>query len=72
LKGLYKYVKRVNPRAIIIDAASPIFVEDPAVIEGRRVLVIEDGQVTEEGTHRELLRAGGRYAMMYEEFIRSE
>ncbi len=37
-----------------------------------RVLVIEDGQLTEEGTHRELLAAGGRYAKMYEEFIRAE
>ena len=37
-----------------------------------RVLVIEDGRLTEEGTHRELLAAGGRYATMYEEFIRSE
>ena len=37
-----------------------------------RVLVIEGGRLTEEGTHRELLAAGGRYADMYEEFIRSE
>jgi len=37
-----------------------------------RVLVIEDGRLTEEGTHRELLDVGGRYARMYEEFIRSE
>ncbi|MDY7009338.1 MAG: ABC transporter ATP-binding protein [Planctomycetota bacterium] len=37
-----------------------------------RVLVIEDGRLTEEGAHQDLLAAGGRYAMMYEEFIRSE
>ncbi|MCD4699546.1 MAG: ABC transporter ATP-binding protein/permease, partial [Phycisphaerae bacterium] len=37
-----------------------------------RVLVIEDGRLTEDGTHRGLLAAGGRYAKMYEEFIRSE
>jgi ATP-binding cassette subfamily B protein len=37
-----------------------------------RVLVIEDGRITEEGTHRRLMAAGGRYAKMYWEFIRSE
>ncbi len=42
-------IKRVNPRAVIIDAASPIYVEDPAVIEGRRVLVIEDGPTLTHG-----------------------
>jgi predicted GTPase len=42
-------IKKVNPRAVIIDAASPIYVEDPAVIEGRRVLVIEDGPTLTHG-----------------------
>ncbi len=37
-----------------------------------RVLVIENGRLTEEGTHHDLMAAGGQYAMMYEEFIRSE
>ena len=37
-----------------------------------RVLVIEDGRITEEGTHQELLARGGRYAAMYQDFIRSE
>ncbi len=37
-----------------------------------RVIVIEDGCITEQGTHRELMEAGGRYAHMYEAFIRSE
>ncbi|HUU09647.1 MAG TPA: ABC transporter ATP-binding protein [Phycisphaerae bacterium] len=37
-----------------------------------RVLVVEDGRITEEGPHAELLAAGGRYAAMYKEFIRAE
>jgi ATP-binding cassette subfamily B protein len=30
-----------------------------------RVLVLHDGELTEEGSHDELVRAGGRYASMY-------
>ena len=29
-----------------------------------KILVIEDGRVTEEGTHEELVRLGGSYARM--------
>ncbi|HUU44348.1 MAG TPA: cyclic 2,3-diphosphoglycerate synthase [Acidobacteriota bacterium] len=38
-----------NPDAIIIDAASPISVEDPNVIRGKRVLVVEDGPTLTHG-----------------------
>jgi len=34
---------QVNPAAVIIEAASPIFLPDAAAIRGKRVLVIEDG-----------------------------
>src|SRR5439155_280135 len=30
-----------------------------------RIVVLEHGRVIEDGTHAELLRAGGRYATMY-------
>ncbi|MFW9934777.1 MAG: cyclic 2,3-diphosphoglycerate synthase [Candidatus Thorarchaeota archaeon] len=39
----------VNPRAIIIDAASPLFVDDPEAIRGKRALVIEDGPTLTHG-----------------------
>jgi predicted GTPase len=39
----------VNPDAILIEAASPIFVSDPAMIRGKRVLVIEDGPTLTHG-----------------------
>ena len=35
-------IELVNPEAVVIDAASPIQVEDKEVIRGKRVLVIED------------------------------
>lgn len=38
-----------NPRAKIIDAVSPIFVEDPGVISGKRVLAVEDGPTLTHG-----------------------
>ncbi|MEA3355919.1 MAG: cyclic 2,3-diphosphoglycerate synthase [Candidatus Bipolaricaulota bacterium] len=39
----------LNPRATLIEAASPIFVDDPSVIRGRRVMVIEDGPTLTHG-----------------------
>ena len=39
----------VNPKARIIEAASPIQVDDPSVIRGKRVLVIEDGPTLTHG-----------------------
>jgi predicted GTPase len=42
-------VKSVNPDATIVRAASPITVEDPTVLAGRRVLAIEDGPTLTHG-----------------------
>jgi predicted GTPase len=42
-------VQRMNPRAIVIDAASPPQVSDPALIRGKRVLVVEDGPTLTHG-----------------------
>ncbi|MCC6167039.1 MAG: GTPase [Caldilineaceae bacterium] len=38
-----------NPRTIVVDAASPIFVDDPAAIRGRHVIVVEDGPTVTHG-----------------------
>ena len=46
----------LNPRAVIIEAASPLFIEDPAAIRGKRVLVIEDGPTL---THGEMAYGAG-------------
>jgi predicted GTPase len=42
-------VEQVNPNAIVVDAASTISVDDPDVIRGKRVLVIEDGPTVTHG-----------------------
>jgi len=42
-------VEKVNPKAVVIKAASPITVEDPELIKGKRVLVIEDGPTLTHG-----------------------
>jgi predicted GTPase len=42
-------IREVNPRATVIEAASPITVEDPAAIRGKRVLCIEDGPTLTHG-----------------------
>ena len=42
-------VRRMNPRARIMRANSPITVHDPDMVRGRRVLVIEDGPTLTHG-----------------------
>jgi len=46
---IWDNIKKVNPTAIVIDAASPLFVEDGHKIAGKRVLVIEDGPTVTHG-----------------------
>jgi predicted GTPase len=52
-------LRSINPKAIQIEAASPLFVEDPAAIHGKRVLVIEDGPTL---THGEMAYGAGYVA----------
>ncbi len=42
-------IEMVNPGALVIDAASPIQVEDAEIIRGKRVLVVEDGPTLTHG-----------------------
>ena len=52
-------IAKVNPKAIVVDGASPIKVDNPAVIKGKRVLVIEDGPTL---THGEMKIGAGTVA----------
>ncbi|NLA42222.1 MAG: GTPase, partial [Smithella sp.] len=42
-------VHAINPNAIVIEGASPIYVDDPEAIRGKRVLVVEDGPTLTHG-----------------------
>ena len=52
-------IRDYNPKATIIDGASPITVENPSVIRGKRVLVVEDGPTA---THGEMQYGAGTVA----------
>ena len=47
---------QLNPSATMIEAASPLFVDDPMAIRGKRVLVVEDGPTL---THGEMAYGAG-------------
>lgn len=42
-------VRKANPEAIVVEAASPIFVEKSKELTGKRVLVVEDGPTLTHG-----------------------
>jgi predicted GTPase len=48
--------RELNPAAMVLMAKSPVTVEDPTVIEGKRVIVIEDGPTL---THGEMQYGAG-------------
>lgn len=52
-------IRKVNPDAIVIDGASPIRVDDPDLIKGKRVLIVEDGPTL---THGEMKLGAGTIA----------
>lgn len=49
IETVRRNIEAVNPKAIVIDGASPIRVEDPSLIRGKRVLVVEDGPTLTHG-----------------------
>lgn len=59
IETVRKNIEKWNPGAIVIDASSPIFVDDPEKIKGKRVLVVEDGPTL---THGEMSYGAGYVA----------
>jgi predicted GTPase len=56
IEEVKKNIHNVNPNAVVIDAASPITVDKPELISGKRVLVVEDGPTL---THGEMKYGAG-------------
>lgn len=52
-------VRAVNPGAIIVEGASPLFIDNPDLVKGKRVLVVEDGPTL---THGEMSYGAGYIA----------
>lgn len=52
IETVRKNVEKWNPKAIVIDASSPIFVEDYSKIKNKKVLVVEDGPTLTHGEMR--------------------
>ncbi len=52
-------LNELNPKAVVIEAASPLFMDNPEAIRGKRVLVIEDGPTL---THGEMAYGAGYVA----------
>jgi predicted GTPase len=50
-------IKQLNPTATIVEAASTIHVDDPSLIKGKNVLVVEDGPTVTHGQMREAVGA---------------
>ncbi|HBX49806.1 MAG: GTPase [Bacteroidetes bacterium RIFOXYA12_FULL_35_11] len=42
-------IQKINPKAIVVDGASPISVDKPELIKGKKVLVVEDGPTLTHG-----------------------
>jgi predicted GTPase len=56
IEELRENIAIFNPNATVIEGASPVFVDDPKVIRGKSVLVVEDGPTL---THGEMQYGAG-------------
>lgn len=59
VRKIYENISSLNPGAQVVEAASPLFVDQPEQIRGKRVLVIEDGPTL---THGEMAYGAGYVA----------
>jgi len=56
VRAVQRSIAAINPRAMVVQARSPVTVDDPGAIAGKRVLCIEDGPTL---THGEMQYGAG-------------
>jgi predicted GTPase len=56
VEAVRRSIHELSPEAVVVDAASPLFVDDAETIRGKRVLAIEDGPTL---THGEMKYGAG-------------
>ncbi|MFH1681352.1 MAG: cyclic 2,3-diphosphoglycerate synthase [Candidatus Eisenbacteria bacterium] len=61
IEEVRRNVTAINPGALLIDAASPVSIDRPGLVRGKRVLVVEDGPTL---THGEMEYGAGMVAAM--------
>ncbi len=49
IQQVIENARRINPRARIVRGASPVQLDDPAMVAGKRALVVEDGPTVTHG-----------------------
>jgi len=49
IESVRKNIAAVNPDAVVIDAVSALDIDDPSVVKGKKVLVVEDGPTLTHG-----------------------
>jgi predicted GTPase len=61
IRAVRRSIRELNPAAKVVDAASPLFVDTPDQIRGKRILAVEDGPTL---THGEMKYGAGVLAAM--------
>ncbi|MDD2391008.1 MAG: cyclic 2,3-diphosphoglycerate synthase [Desulfobacterales bacterium] len=61
IQTVRKNIAAIAPKAVVIDAASTLDIDDPSVVKGKRVLVVEDGPTL---THGEMKIGAGTVAAL--------
>ncbi len=54
--ALHESLRKLSPEAAIVEGASPLFIDNPGAVQGKRVLVVEDGPTL---THGEMAYGAG-------------
>jgi predicted GTPase len=49
IRTVEKNIRSANPKATVLQADSPVTVEDPAAVKGKKVLLVEDGPTLTHG-----------------------